>query len=236
MKEKVHILLLHGALGCSAQLRPLQDLLKEKFQVHALNFCGHGGDGYDGPFSMELFVEDVVCFMDEQNISCCSIFGYSMGGYVAMMLAEQFPERVNRIMTLGTKFDWNPTSAAKEVSMLNPAVIEVKIPAFANLLKDRFQPADWKDAVRHTADMMLELGNHPGLDSEKLKNIRHEVIISAGSQDTMISLEYAREVAALLPNGRYLEWEGWPHPIEKADVTRLAGLINTFFNQEEGKG
>lgn len=232
MKEKIPVLLLHGALGCSAQLRPLEDLLKDEFQVHALNFRGHGGDGYGGPFSMELFVEDVVCFMDEQNISCCSIFGYSMGGYVALLLAEKFPERVHKILTLGTKFDWNPASSEKEVSMLNPDIMEAKIPAFAHVLKERFQPADWKDAVRRTADMMLELGRNPGLNTEKFRNITHEVIISAGSQDTMISHEYAREVAALLPNGRYLEWEGWPHPIEKADVNELAGLITTFFDGE----
>ena len=46
--------------------------------------------------------------------------GHSMGGYVALKLALKRPELVDRIITLGTKFNWTPEVAAKEVKMLNP--------------------------------------------------------------------------------------------------------------------
>jgi pimeloyl-ACP methyl ester carboxylesterase len=228
MAEKTPWLLLHGALGYKVQLERLQQCMGKNSDVYSINFRGHGGDTYSGPFDMNEFVEDILQFLNDRGLSVCNIFGYSMGGYVALLLARKYPERVKNIFTLGTKFDWDPVSARKEVSLLDPEVMENKIPAFAKLLEERFYPVDWKDAVRRTADMMLGLGQNPGLTKNDLAEIHQNVIISAGSKDNMVSLEYSRQTAENLPNGRYLEWDGWPHPIEKADAEVLANAIASF--------
>ncbi|MFT5858565.1 MAG: pimeloyl-ACP methyl ester carboxylesterase [Flavobacteriaceae bacterium] len=77
-----------------------------------------------------------------------------MGGYVALSLAHQNPKLVNKIVTLGTKFDWNPSSTAKEVKLLNPSVISEKIPQFATHLEKEHAPLDWNKVVENTAKMM----------------------------------------------------------------------------------
>ena len=41
MKE--HIILLHGALGSENQFSQLKESLADKFEVHSMNFEGHGG-------------------------------------------------------------------------------------------------------------------------------------------------------------------------------------------------
>ena len=48
------------------------------------------------------------------TITRADIFGYSMGGYVALHAARRHPERIGSIMTLGTKFAWDTPTAEKE--------------------------------------------------------------------------------------------------------------------------
>jgi pimeloyl-ACP methyl ester carboxylesterase len=126
------ILLLHGAIGAASQLLPLKALLTKSYKVHTLDFTGHGGKPFGNePFSIKLFADDVISYMDEHQISKVNILGYSMGGYVGMYIAKHHPERIDKIITLATKYNWNETIAAKEVQMLNPEKIAQKLPAFA---------------------------------------------------------------------------------------------------------
>src|SRR5690349_11963886 len=109
------ILLLHGAIGAADQLSRLEEELAGSYSVYRLSFSGHGGSSFAAePFSIKLFAADVIAFLDTQQISTINIFGYSMGGYVAMYLAKYHPERVNKIITLATKFNWDETIAANE--------------------------------------------------------------------------------------------------------------------------
>jgi len=138
---KKSILLLHGAIGSKNQLTPLLPFLNKEFDIHTLNFPGHGGDEIsDEPFSISYFAGEVLKYFDQKNISSLYIFGYSMGGYVALYLAAHFPERVKKVFTLATKFDWTPQVAEKEMALLNHEKISQKVPAFASFLEQTHFP------------------------------------------------------------------------------------------------
>jgi pimeloyl-ACP methyl ester carboxylesterase len=81
-----------------------------------------------------------------------------MGGYVAIYLARYYPESVNKIITLATKFIWNETIAAKEIKMLNADKIEEELPDFAVALHKRHAPDNWKTVLEKTAAMLIEMG------------------------------------------------------------------------------
>ncbi|MEL6988063.1 MAG: alpha/beta fold hydrolase, partial [Bacteroidota bacterium] len=181
MKRK--LLLLHGALGSQDQFKTLTPLLESNFDVYTFNFKGHGDKVSDKAFSIELFAQNVISFLQENQIECANIFGFSMGGYVALHLAKQFPEMVKSIVTLGTKFDWTPASAQIEIKMLNPTVIEEKVPKFARHLEAMHAPNDWKQLLHKTAQMMVDLGAQKILDASTLASIQQPVSISIGSLD-----------------------------------------------------
>jgi len=216
------VLLLHGALGATTQLDPLKQKLEETGRtVYVLNFSGHGGEPFHESFGIETFAEDVLTFLKENNLNQADIFGYSMGGYVAVWLALKYPERVGTIITLGTKFDWSPASAEKEVRKLNAKKILEKVPAFARILEHRHAPNDWKELLRKTREMMLSLGNQPLLTEENLKTIQHEVLICLGDQDDMADRSFSEQVAGWLPNGSFHFLRNTPHPIEKVELENL---------------
>lgn len=221
------ILLLHGALGSASQLKGLQTLLSGQGRpVLTMNFSGHSGERFSPHgFGIEIFVEDTLRFMDEHQVVKADLFGYSMGGYVALQLAKEQGHRVGKVVTLGTKFDWSPESAAKEVRKMNPDKIEEKVPAFARLLQQRHAPEDWKELMVRTAQMMTHLGENPLLKEPDFRGLTHEVQVLLGDADDMADRAFSEQVANWLPQGTFTLLKDTPHPIEKVDLK----MIEVFF-------
>lgn len=220
------ILILHGALGSASQLEPVKSMMENNgLTVHSLNFSGHGGRAFNKNFGIEQFAEDTIQFVRAHQLKQVDIFGYSMGGYVALWLAKQHPDVVGKIVTLGTKFDWSVESASNEVKKLDAEKIQEKIPAFARILEHRHAPNDWRQLLRLTADMMVTLGRSPLLSREILQSIPHPTLIGLGDQDDMADRNYSQHVASFLPNGNFHLLENTPHPIEKVDLKKLIDLI-----------
>ncbi len=223
------LILLHGALGAAELMRPLAQQLEGSCEVHALNFSGHGGKPFQGEFSIPHFAREVLQYMDEHELKHPAIFGFSMGGYVALYLASQHPERVSKVVTLSTKFNWSPEIAAREARLLDADKIKEKVPQFADALQKRHQPQAWEEVVQRTRQLLLGLGEQPVLKQETLLQIAQPVIVGWGALDNMVSLEESREAAAHFPQGRLKVFGDTPHPIEKVDSRMLAAFLQEQF-------
>ena len=219
-----HLLLLHGAIGAKDQLANLADEIKEDFIVHLINFNGHGDTPYRS-FSIKDFADDVLEYLIASNIDSVNIFGYSMGGYVAMYLAKYYPDKIKSVITLATKFYWDEAVAAKESAMLNAEKIEEKVPAFAQLLAKRHAPNDWKTVLQRTKVMLVEMGNNNPLLLEDHASISQPVLIMLGDKDKMVSMEETIAVYEQLPNGKLMILPETEHPIEKVDVGKWKAIL-----------
>lgn len=219
------ILLLHGALGSEKQFDDLKLKLEHSRTVLTLNFEGHGGKPFNGDYSIQQFTENVIDFLTKHNYDKMDVFGYSMGGYVAIKCAIHYPQYIGNIITLGTKFDWNPEVAALEVKRLNPEIIEAKVPRFAQKLNEVHYPTDWKAVVEQTAKMMVNLGNGDRIASSDLEKIEQKVLVLRGTEDEMVSREESAEAVEHFHNAVYKEIEGCPHPLEKVDMDTLTQII-----------
>ena len=225
------ILLLHGAIGAADQLSTLKEKLADLFSVLTLNFSSHGGAPFTSePLSIKLFAAEVIALLDKKEISCIPVFGYSMGGYVAMYLAKYHPERVNKIITLATKFNWDETIAANETKMLNAEKIENKLPEFAAALQKRHAPNDWKTVLEKTAAMLIEMGKDNPLKPEDYPAIPHPVLLMLGDRDKMVTLDETLEVYKNLPNAQLAILPNTAHPIEMVNQARLAYEIRSFLS------
>lgn len=220
------LLLLHGAIGSAEQLVPLQQILRASYDVHTLNFTGHGGQAFNGEFSVERFANEVIAYLDTKNIASINIFGYSMGGYVALYLAKQYPQRVLHIITLATKFHWDEMTAKKEVGMLDADKIVAKVPAFAEALEKRHAPNDWKDVLNKTKTMLLSMGADNPLKIEHYKEVSAPVTILIGDRDKMVTLEETIAVYKSLPAAKMGMLLDSHHPIEQVDTDMLAYMIH----------
>jgi pimeloyl-ACP methyl ester carboxylesterase len=230
---RTNLLLIHGALGAAPQLEPLRRALEGTFDVHLVELEGHGGTpATSDRFEMPRFTEQVRSYIETRRLAPAAIFGYSMGGYVALLLAAESPALVSKVVTLATKFDWTPEGAAKETARLNPAKIREKVPAFATLLEERHKGAGgWERVLAKTAELMTGLGEHALVDAALLAAIPHPVRLMVGDKDTVVSIEETAAAAGRLANGSHDVLDGTPHPIEQINVDLLASRLRTFFSQ-----
>lgn len=221
----VPILLLHGALGSTAQFDALERLKPEGQVVFALNFPGHGGSSNDSNFSMQLFSDSVIKFMDENNLNQVEIFGYSMGGYVALWLARKYPLRVLRVSSYGTKLAWTPEVATGMHRMFDPEKIEAKAPLLAQLLAQTHGAEHWKTLCQSTKHFLDDLGNGLGLPPGAYEAIKAPVRIGWGDLDQVVTENESLEAASSIPSGQFVRIPGGKHLIEQVDAQQLAAFV-----------
>ena len=86
-----HLLLLHGAIGAKDQLQPLADELSNDYITHTLNFSGHGGKPFPlSDFSIGVFADDVITYLEKNNISKTNIFGLQHGRLCSLISYPSF--------------------------------------------------------------------------------------------------------------------------------------------------
>ncbi len=224
------LLLLHGALGAKSQFAGIEQSLAGSLEVYSLNFSGHGGEPLpEVPFSIELFAGDVLRWLDANKIDKINLFGYSMGGYVALYLALKHPDKIGKIFTLATKLEWSEEISAREVKMLDAVKIKEKVPKFAEELSQRHGADKWEAVLGKTAEMMINLGRKNRLTPEDYTKIEHDVTLGVGDRDKMVSIEETTAAYRKLKNGKLLVMPDTPHPLEQVNAERLCYEIKEIF-------
>jgi len=220
---KLPVVLLPGALGAAPQFDELRAHFAENEAVYAFSLSGHGNSAPDAPFSMSLFAASLLRFLDDHNLPKVNIFGYSMGGYIALYVAALYPDRVSAVATYGTKLDWSPAVADQMKRMFDPEKIALKAPQLAESLA--VLHADWQALCRYTADFLVDLGNGQGLQDGMFANITCPVSIGRGTEDHVVGLDESLRVAQMLKFGKLVEIPGGKHQMELVDSNILFKFV-----------
>ncbi len=105
------VLLLHGWLNSWALWRNTIELLGREFRMYALDFLGFGESAAaSADFSVNNFVLMVNQFMDRMGIVKAPLVGHSMGGTVALSAAIRHPEKVVKVIVVGSPVVGNALS------------------------------------------------------------------------------------------------------------------------------
>ena len=209
----------------------MEPLLQKNFMVDTISFSGHGrAPSLQHAFTIQNCAHEVLEWLNTHQRRSIDIFGYSMGGYVALWLARFYPDRVGKIFTLGTKLEWSPEIADRETKMLNAEKIAAKVPAFARELADRHGEHEWHSVLHKTAHLMNDLGKHH-LSGDDFKEIKSKVILGLGDGDTMVSKDETLHVRGLIPDADFQEIKDCLHPFEKVPIAAISKEIIAFFGQ-----
>lgn len=220
------LLFLHGALGSGEQFRScFTEAVPNHW--HFPDLQGHGKRSKDGfPASLEAMADDLQQWISQQGWTEVNVFGYSMGGYVALLLASREQQPIRNITTLGTKMEWSPETAARETSRLNPEIMEQKIPAFAERLA-ALHGHEWKELVRQTAGWLEQLGATSPLNAASFARVQIPVRVCLGSKDTMVGEAESRAAVEAMPNAQFVLLEDEPHVLEQVSEMALRKLSHT---------
>ena len=97
------VILLHGWLGSWGLWQETMTYLGQFYRTYALDFWGFGESGKKlDTYQINDFADLVVQFMDQMGISTCPLIGHSMGGTVSLLSASIYPEKISKIVIIGS--------------------------------------------------------------------------------------------------------------------------------------
>ena len=130
----IPLIFVHGFTDSSfsySRVIPLLD--KRKYHVYAIDQRGHGGsDKPQTGYAITDLAADIVAFMDALSIKKATIVGHSMGSFVAMQTAVSAPDRVERLVLIGTA----TTANNDVVRELRRAVLDLNEPVPAAFIRE----------------------------------------------------------------------------------------------------
>lgn len=97
-------LLLIGGLGIDlSELESISSWLAQKYRVLTFDNRGAGRtDKPDTPYSIEMMARDTEELLNALGIERVSVLGISLGGRIALELALQHPEKVEKLLLVST--------------------------------------------------------------------------------------------------------------------------------------
>ena len=105
------IILLHMAVASSDEFTRVIHFQSNKYRAIALDFLGYGeSDPAPRQYQIIDHAKTVVSFMDALGIKKASVAGQFFGAEIAVELAVNWPDRVNKLILAGAEF-WEESQA-----------------------------------------------------------------------------------------------------------------------------
>jgi class 3 adenylate cyclase/pimeloyl-ACP methyl ester carboxylesterase len=227
---------LHEVLGYTAFLRRLSTFAR----VVTFDKRGQGlSDRVSGAPALEQRMDDVRAIMDDINLKRAILFGFSEGCAMSVLFAATYPERASKLMLFGG-YTRHPVAGAITERILERvkawgtgAMINAVITSMAG------NP----DAVAQFAKLE-RLSASPGAIKALMQMnvlidvrsvcpvVRVPTLVLHRQTDALISAERGRELAAHIPNAKYIEYPGSDHAFFCGDVEAMLGDIHEFVTGE----
>lgn len=99
-RQRKAVILIHGLFGSMENLGAQARALAEHFNVYSIDLPNHGRSYQSDEMSLDSMAQDVIAWMDEQNIDNAFLVGHSLGGKVAMEVALKAPQKCKKLVVI----------------------------------------------------------------------------------------------------------------------------------------
>lgn len=100
------LVLLHGGSARWQSSLPIIPELSQRWHLYAPDLRGHGKSGRaPGCYRLEDYVADIAAFLQQVVKQPAVLFGHSLGGHIAIMVAAQYPQWVKGLIIGDAPFD-----------------------------------------------------------------------------------------------------------------------------------
>ncbi|BBH21805.1 alpha/beta hydrolase [Paenibacillus baekrokdamisoli] len=200
------IVLLHGFCGSSAYWERIVPLLENKGRIIVPDLRGHGRSSApeEQVYEIDAFADDLLLLLNELGLESVSLFGHSLGGYVALAFAERSPDRLKSLSLVHSTAKPDSEEAKKNRDKAAAAIQEKGIHPFVDgLIPKLFAPKhleSMEPIVKHiieigygtsgagaaaTAQGMKTRPDRTGV----LSQLHIPLLLIAGSEDAIIPAE-----------------------------------------------
>ena len=190
------LVLLHGGFMVIEALEPLLSTLAQRYRVIAVELEGHGRTAdLDRPLSVDQMAHDVAGLLRQLGFAQTDVFGFSMGGRVALRLTIQHPDLVRKLVVVSAGYSndgFYPMTMTGWPSLSHEALAGTPMQqAYAERAPD---PSRWPGFVGKVREAMMSFKGWP---PEEIRAIKAPTLLVLGDAD-FIRPEYAVEMFRLL--------------------------------------
>jgi pimeloyl-ACP methyl ester carboxylesterase len=232
------VLLLPG-LGTGLQYyAPIEPLLRRTMRTISVDPRGIGQSGPETRFSVESWVDDFAALLDHLGIGSAHVVGSSMGGAMALAMADQHPKKVASLLLFGAMseidryIEINMRLRMRMVTKLgmgedirdfillftsshefldSPGAEKQMATAFENIIRQTPQHyAAICESLLRWGRRLPEQKGEP-LFTERLHSLTQPTLVVCGDTDFWIPPKFSRIIADKIPGARYLVMEGCGH-------------------------
>jgi len=213
-------------------------LMEKDFDLIIPDLRGFGESGImESDNSILGYATDIAGLLSQLKIKKASIAGHSMGGYVALAFAREFPDRVSGLAMVSSQIGAD-TPETKE-SRLSTAkqVMEKGVSVVAESMTPKLS-ADKRvqDFAQHLIGKQRPNGVSNALNSmagrsdssELFGKFKFPVLIIHGDADLLIPVKRGREMKAALPAAQYFELAGRGHMAMMEKPEAVANAFQSF--------
>jgi pimeloyl-ACP methyl ester carboxylesterase len=223
------LVLLHGGLmTIDLSFGRLVPVLARQHRVIGVELQGHGHTGdIDRPMRLETLADDVAALLDHVGIDRADVFGFSLGGLVALTMGLEHPERVGKLVIASV--DHRPSHDEFEKPD-DPDVMK-RMPTEADFqaMRETYarvapNPDDFEAVAEKTSSMVHSL---TGWSDDELRTIRAPTLVLVGDTD-FTPLANAVAMFEVLRDAQLAVLPGTTHMGVTRHVERVTALVEPF--------
>ena len=246
------VLFLHGSgpgVSAMANWRLALPDLSRSFRCVAPDSIGFGFSARPGDirYDVEAWAKHATGFLDALGLETVSIVGNSLGGRIALGIAAAHPERVRRLILMGSpSLAMGPTEGLKALRSYEPStenmrrLMEVYFaydPSIitGDLVRTRYEASVLPGAQETYYTMFHDprnADNIPPFTADELSAIGVPTLVLHGREDKVVSVESGIALGRLIPNAQLHVFSGCGHWVQIEKAPEFTHLTRWFLESD----
>jgi len=217
------LVLLHGGFCALETFDALTPLLADRFAVHVPERRGHGRTAdVEGPITYRAMAADTIAFLDATGVSGAHLVGWSDGAVVALLVAQERPDLVGKLVLIGQPL--NPDGLPDAMrAVLTKGLTKAMLPPVLESLYAATSP-DGPEHFDVVAEKLFALYRiEPDMDLAELADVAAPTLVLIGDDD-LCTVAHADAVRRALPAGQLAVAAGATHSLPM-DAPALTSVI-----------
>jgi esterase len=245
------LVVLHGLMGSMDNWRTVQLALAAHVRVVCLDLANHGKSPHVATFNLRSLAVDVCETLDALGIERAVLLGHSLGGKVAMLMASEWPERVQGLVIVDIMPGpfvpahlfvlracqrlelGHATTRAQLDAALAENVLQPETRAF--LLKNVARDENGKFFWRVPLDYLI--ANYAAVSDAVQMEKRYEgpVLVVAGGKSPFKVMRHEAAMREHFPALEFIIFADAGHLVHMEETQRFAETVTSFLERIKSK-
>jgi pimeloyl-ACP methyl ester carboxylesterase len=215
-KEKEHLILLHGWMGCKESWVRQIPAFARKVVVVAPDLRGFGQSSKPARgYQLTEYVRDIEGLCDIIGIKKAHVLGQSFGGILAQLFALAHPERTRSLILWATRSE---PVGRMDIEAVAAFIRREGMAAFAEMFSGNLADESQPEITEWNKQLVAKGRPHVAIETlrevatvnitHRLREIKAPTLILASREDKVIPFTYAEKMRDAIPNSILYEYKG----------------------------